>query len=860
MSLERESLNIGSPGQEGREVVCGTAPAEHRKAQTYSEHSSAKFVPGRSRTGKGEADAMGSLRIQVLRSGIVWGAVLLATTAHTFGQSGNGSLTGIVRDSTGATVPGAEITLTEPSTQTKYHTTTNTQGVYSFPVVQVGSYTMTGSVSGFKRYIQQGITVSIGNTATIDVVLQVGQVAQTVEIHADASQLQTQTSDIGTTVTPVLLEALPLQFGSVLRSSIQFVDLTPGFEGDASGNPGLQTGFKLNGSPTGATDVLLDGASVLFASPNLQTNYAMSTDAVTEFKVQTNTFSAEYGRVGGGVVNLASKSGSNSLHGGVYELLKNNVFDANSWMNNHQNISRPYDTQSDFGAFAGGPVRLPWIYNGRDKTFWYFAYEGFRYKSGGQGLDSVALPAMWQNGDFSSVLNTQIIHGVTYAGRQIYDYTTCTGPNAGNPCQPFPNNQIPTSRLDPMSKAAIQAHVVQTASANTSQPYQNQPTHTLNINNDNNWSAKIDQNLGSRQKISGSYWVAKMPILDENLTYGPLWTNDFGGTNSHYVRLGHEYTIKPNLLNHLNFGYTRRYRAETSPNTIGTWASKLNWHGALNDKVVPWLAAEYGTAGDDPFAPSNDSEFADNTYQFDEALFWSHGRHNLKFGAEHRRQEFNVRYFSNADGQFYYNNVLTSAGNDVSGNPIDPNSGLGLASFFLGALSNGDIPAGQGDGMRANYYAVFAQDDWKVSNRLTVNLGLRYEIPEPVYETLDRTSQVNPTLQNPGADNLPGAMQYQGTGIGRDGRRSPQDTFYKSFGPRVGFAYQIDPQTTVRIGYGIYYEALKVSNFANSDSAGFFALNYNFPTQGNLETPAAILSQLSAYRIRRLQPSPIYQF
>jgi hypothetical protein len=754
-------------------------------------------------------------------------------------QTSNGSLAGTVHDSTGAAIPQVQLTLTGVVNNTSYTTVTDSQGLYTFPQVQVGAYRLTAISMGFKEFVQDGITITVDTRPTIDITLQPGQATERVEVHSDALQIQTETTDVGTSVSGTLINQLPLSFGGVIRSSIAFTTLAPSFEGDATGNPGQQTGFKLSGAPTGTPDVMLDGATVLFASPNLQTNYAMSTDAVSEFKVSTNTFSAEYGRVGGGFVNLASKSGTNAIHGGVYDLLKNNAFDANGWSRNHNPLTvgiRPYDTQNDFGAFAGGPVRIPWLYDGRNKTFWFFAYEGFRYKSGGTGVDSVATPQMWQ-GDFSQVLNTQVINGVTYYGRQIYDYTTCSGTNLGQPCQPFPNNQIPVSRLDPLSKAAIS--LFPTAKI-TTQAYENTPNQTLDLTNDDLYSFKIDQNLGTKQKISGSYWVAKMPILDENLTYGPLYTNDFGGTTSHYARLSYDYTIKPNLLNHLGFGFTRRFRVETSPNTLGSWSSKLGWHGALLDEVVPWFSLQYGQAGNEPNPPTNDSTFADNTYQFDESVFWTHGRHNFKFGAEHRRQEFNVRYYSNTNGVLDYNNVLT-------GNGVDPNSGFGVASFFLGGITAGNIPGGQGVGMRVNYYGLFAQDDWKLTNKFTLNLGMRYEIPEPVYETLERTSQVNPTLANPNANNLPGALEFQGTGTGRDGRRSPQDTFMKSWGPRVGVAYQANSNTVARIAYGIYYEAMKVSNFANTDSAGFFAENYQFNPQTNQQTPAAIPSQISSY-------------
>jgi hypothetical protein len=189
--------------------------------------------------------------------------------------------------------------------------------------------------------------------------------------------------------------------------------------------------------------VILDGSSIQLASPNYQWNFGISVDAVSEFKVQTSTFAAEFGRTGGGFVNVASKSGTNEFHGAVYDLLKNKVFDANSWQNNHTGVGKQNDTQNDFGGFGGGPVFIPKIYDGRGKTSGSSAMKAFRFKSGGPNLTSTATPQMW-NGDFSQVLNGQTINGVTYPGQKIYDYTTCSGANLGKPCQPFPQQPDPS--------------------------------------------------------------------------------------------------------------------------------------------------------------------------------------------------------------------------------------------------------------------------------------------------------------------------------------------------------------------------------------------------------------------------------
>ncbi|MBT9332371.1 TonB-dependent receptor domain-containing protein [Paracidobacterium acidisoli] len=768
----------------------------------------------------------------------------MASATGVWAQAGGGSLTGTVTDPGGAVIPNATVTLTNAEMGTNYSSISNSDGRYVFPQVAVGTYTLKVAATGFSQQIQQGVGISVGNTTTANVSMQIGQATQQVVVNGNVQQIQTESSDVGTTVSPKLIQQLPLSFSGLVRSPLQFMTLTPGFEGDASGNPQSQASFKLNGGGSGSADVLLDGASVSLASPNYQWNFGISVEAVNEFKVQTSTFPAEYGRTGGGFVNVATRSGGDQFHGGVYDLLKNKVFDANSWQNNHLGNAKPTDTQNDFGGFGGGPVFIPKLYDGRGKTFWFFSYEGFRYISVSHNTQSYPTPAMWQNGDFSALLPTQSVNGVVYPGRQLYDYTTCSGANLGKTCQPFVNNQIPTDRLDPLAKNYM---ALLPTPQITTRPWLNL-NYSLSapVNNDL-YSIRIDQNIGQRNKLYGSFAQADMPVVD-NYSIGPLFTNNFGSTMTHYVRLAEDWTITPNLLNHLNFGFTRRDRTEDGPNGIGQWEDKLGWHGDFVDILIPNMGIQYDPHGGNISTPPGDNgSFVDNSYEMDESLSWIHGNHTFQFGIGHRRQEFNVYYGSNAAADFSFENTLTSAGNNASGNPIDPNSGSGVASFFLGAATTGTVGGPQSAGMRARYWDFYGQDDWKATRKLTVNYGLRYEIPEPVQESQCRTSQVNPTLPNPGADNLPGAMEFQGKGTGRDGRCSPMNQYWGSWGPRLGAVYQLNNNTVVRAAYGIYYTALKVSNFANTDSAGFFAPGYKWPANVNQQTPAVIPSQVTSY-------------
>jgi len=320
-------------------------------------------------------------------------------------QSGRGTLTGSVKDTAGASMFGASLTLKETNTGSRYTTIASVEGLFTFPELPPGTYTLAITSQGFESYTQVGITVNVGSTATVNAVLKVGAASESVTVTSDASQLQTESSDIGTTVPSELIEDLPLQYAGSPRNPLAFVMLTPGFSGVNANSPTDQGGFKLNGGQQAGTDILVDGATIELASANLQMNYGVSVEAVQEFKVMTNTFDAQYGRMSGGLVNLVTKSGTNTLHGDVYDILKNRVLDANSWSSGLSSPAqaKPIDTQNDFGAIISGPIYIPKLYNGRDKTFFMFNYEGYRWNTGGVGLNGAPTQAM-TTGDFSALL------------------------------------------------------------------------------------------------------------------------------------------------------------------------------------------------------------------------------------------------------------------------------------------------------------------------------------------------------------------------------------------------------------------------------------------------------------------------
>jgi hypothetical protein len=572
----------------------------------------------------------------------------------------------------------------------------------------------------------------------------------------------------------------------------------------------------------------------------MQVTYNFSVEAVSEFKVMTNTFDAQFGSASGGVVNLVSKQGTNDFHGSAYDLLKNRVLDADSWLNDYQNAvfgpkstTKPLDTQNDFGASVGGPVRVPWLYNGKDKTFFFFNYEGFRQVNGGTSLLSAPTQAML-GGDFSSLLNPVTVGGQTFQAHILYDYSTCTGANQGQTCKAYPNNKI-TEAADPVFAAA--SKVMPSAPSSATSPYFNINDVSSNHEQADMWSIRGDQNIGTRNKITGSYFTGNMPYVSTQ-SLGPLYT---GGNiqGNKYVRLGYDFIITPTMLNHFNAGFTRRRRLETSGEGGfgGNWATKFGLKG-VGDAVFPKFTYNY--PGNGINSPSDgQSIFYDNVFQYDDAVSWQKGRHTFRFGGEFRAAQFNLGILTGSAGQFTFNPGPTST-------PTDTNSGFGFASFYRGAASSAYIDIPQVNGWRAKYVAVFAADDWKVNNKLTVNLGLRYDMPIPVTEAQNRMSYVNPTLPNPGAGGLPGAYVFEGSGKGRLGGDSPQSIFKKAFGPRVGLAYSVDPKTVIRAGYGIYFSTQRVGGFAENDSQGFFS-SYTYPNSASPQAPVVVLSQIAAY-------------
>ena len=705
------------------------------------------------------------------------------------GQSNSGNIQGTVSDSTGAALPKATVTVRNLDTGATVSTETTDAGLYSAPNLPPGRYALTVEAPNFKKYVREGVTVPTGTTVTLDIQMQLGMVSENVVVSADASQLEIATSDIGSTVQSSLVANLPLEVSGTIRNPVQFITLTPGFVGGVANDPGSNSSddFKVNGGQEGGTDVLVDGVSISLVSPNTQWNKGVSTDGVQEFKVLQSNFSAEFGESGDGIVSLTMKSGTNEFHGSVYDYLRNRALDANSWKNNTLGQPKSVNTQNDFGATAGGPIFIPKLYHGQNKSFFFFDYEGFRFRTGGTGVDSFPNEA-FRKGDFSALL----------PGAQLYDPTTHAA---------IPGNVLTN---DPnFTPSAVMTNVFALLPATNGGLTNNVIDHTISSTSANLFDVKIDHILSDKHRVSGGF------DYDNTKTGG---TSDLGPIfgsstpqNTRYARFGDTYIFNSSVVNQFLFGFSRRFRGEVS-NSLGQgYPAKIGLKGVQNT-TFPCIKF-IGTPYQEQLNNCGDSEFADNVYQLNDSVSWVKGKHNFKFGGGVRMLQFNVRRLTQSSGEFDFNAAQTS-NNGAGGNAV--------ASSLFGLSDTTTLNYGNFSGVRYKDFSFYGQDSYKLASRLTLNYGLRYDIDLPATEAFDRFSMVDPTLPNPGAGGILGAYTYFGTGTGRNGRKRPQDVYGKAIGPRLGFAYSVNSKTVLRGGYGIFYEPLKEGSFADQDGLGFF--------------------------------------
>jgi hypothetical protein len=760
-------------------------------------------------------------------------------TGTALAQSDRGAIAGTVLDSSGAVIQGASVTATGANTGAVYKTTSTDTGAYRIPDMQVGVYNLTVTAAGFKTSEQKGLVVQINTTSSLDITLQPGAVTDTLTVLADVPTLQTETSDIGTVVSTRQIMELPLEVNnSSLRSPETFVFLTPGTAGP--GTSDSRDGIfqsKLAGGQNFGNEIILDGASTARAdSGSAFDQTAPSVEALEEFKVTTSTVPAEFGRTTGGVESFTTKSGTNKYHGSAFEIFRNEALNAKEWFQDLNKQPKDIDKKHDYGGSFGGPVWIPKIYNGHDKTFFFFSWEQFRKKQGSTNLSTVPTD-MERQGDFSAFLTTTQIgtnpcdnNNPIFVG-QIFDPST-TQTVGGVQCRkPFANNKVPISTV----AQNILALTPEPTSTNKNLLINNFTLTTVNPILDTTWTVRVDHSFSDKNKLFFSFSKRDHESINGSPVLPPPLD---GGSFDHpfvtdYYRVGFEHFFSVSLLNHLNVGLNRIYNNNVASSANGTdWPAKLGISGA-HGPIFPEISfaggglqslTGYGTA-------QYDANYV-NSLVVADSVSWTKGRHALRMGIDWRAYQYSVVDRSHESPGLGFDFAQTAVEPTLSGGT---STGNAYASFLIGAVQSWSLAVrSHQPRFDSRYVGGYAQDDFKVRRNLMLNVGLRYEVETPRREASNQQSIISLTAPNPGAIGpsgpLPGALIFGGTGQGRcNCSASGAQTYYKDFAPRVGFSYAPDNlfghlgRTVLRGGYAIYYGPLDYGDFAISLTDGFTA-------------------------------------
>lgn len=742
--------------------------------------------------------------------------VCLAASAPLGAQVNRATISGTVTDPSGAAIPGVAVTITDES-GLAYTAQTNTAGQYTVPSLPVGAYAAKFEIAGFKTLVRNNLTVQVSQTLRLDAELEVGQLTETVSVSGSPQLIQSETPDVGTTVTREYLTALPLSMGGGRYPETFAYKLSPGVEG------GTWTS-RINGSPAFSKEVLLEGASVTTYLSGHFGESSVSMEALHEFKIQTSGLSAEYGRTAGGVFNFVMRSGQNQPHGTGFGTIRNEALNANSFINNATGRAKPRDRQSNYGGSFGGPMLIPGVYNGQNRTFFFAAAEKFTVRSIAYGAPNRAVPRLeMYDGNLSRLLTTTVV-GTDALGRPIfrgaiYDPLTLRQVDGRFVADPFPNNIIPANRISQVSRRIGEiakkhyAPINDALIANSLFPLSNTPEF-----DQNQWSFKIDQVISTRQRLSGSLARNSRPrlLLDQGGVWdpndpigGPLSTARRQTVNSWLARMAHEFTLSPTLFNSLILSFNRMGNPNRSAHVADGCGALLGIKGVRQDGPCPrinWGAGPAGISFDRIGDPQDDFQTY-NSWGITDSLSWAKGRHFMKFGIDLRGNQLNTRPLGNLAGTFTFNAAQT-------GIPGVNFVGHSFASFLLGGVQNASVGVPLGLAGRTSYYSGYAQDDFKVTPKLTLQLGLRYEYQPPAVEKYDRTSDFDLTVTDP-LTGMKGAVVFAGDGTGRTGRRTFVESDKTNFGPRIGAAYAMTDRTSLRAGYGIFYGANVFNGFSS---------------------------------------------
>jgi hypothetical protein len=747
---------------------------------------------------------------------------VLLFSAFAFGQSQNAVLSGQVTDATGAPLTGADVTATSVERTLSTTVQTDSDGRFSFPNLTPGNYDLSATAKGFNSYVQRGIQLLVNQSVTIPITLAVGDTSTKIEVTAAAAQLNFDNGTQQEGVPPRVINQLPLLVsGGTPRNAVQFLTFLPGVN---TGTSQQAFNARINGGLKMGDEAIMDGVSMQEGTMSQSgmvafNDFPTTPDMVSEVRVLTSSYEPEYGTTTGGEIIVTTRSGTEQLHAGAFEYFRNKDLNALQFTNKRPaGDARPQDNENEWGGFVGGPVKLPFlpfVWGSTHKTYFFFDAEFLRAR-GGTTRPVYSIPSQQErSGDFSDL------------GVPIYDPKTETITNGVISRSPYPGNKIPASEQSRLAQQWMQFLPPTTAPG----PYNNflgNPVPNSILGSTDLFLYKIDHNWGEKDHIYATIWRQKNPPFDECELPLMLCNRAPADPEDAWVdRLNWDHIVTPTFLSHFAFGYLNRNEGYGSvPGQDPTKLPQIPNAAAYNASPQ----AQFSAPGITNFYNWGDThglgvlnKTTRPTYVTNELLTWVHGAHTLKFGGEYRHIQQVFRQNNNQSGTVAFSALSTALPGAASGNPY--------ASFFVGAVDHGNLNVYNVSkyGAEQRAYSLHVGDTWKMTTKLTVNYGLRWDLFTPTWETNNQLSFFS-FAPNPGAGNRPGSLAFAGNkwGSASAGVRYPEQLFKNAFSPRLGFAYSINDKTVVRAGYGIFYTQAFYPNWAGGMSLDGFNPSVTF--------------------------------
>jgi hypothetical protein len=814
-----------------------------------------------------------------------------------YGQrAGRGIITGIVTDPVNSAVPDATVTVVDEVTALKFTVKTSSSGNYGTPLLPLGTYTVQVEKEGFKTYVQRGIVIISGIEYRQDVMLELGTTTTVVEVKAASSMINVQTADIGHTLNQKYYQDLPVVMGTDIRLAESLLMAQPGYTPmEPNGDPmfrGSAFASRINGGQAMSTESFLDGAAIGYVNGHNETHESSPPiEAIAEMRVDTGSFSAQYGHTSGGFIEYTTKSGTNQFHGSLYEYVGNKSLNSRFW-NTAQTI--PFQNNS-FGVTAGGPVVIPHLYNGKNRTYFFTNFDLTYLNTGVNSAYNETVPtALMTQYNFSELLsyggNAGKVVGTDALGRnimsgEIFDpsstrlvtqgeldpVSNTVAVASGYVRDPIPGNIIANSTGAEALKSTIGgkvntlfqspllvAQIPGVGNNHLGTAYGN-PNGKLDPKT---WLLRIDHQISPAVKMYTTWYQNSRPAIRNcsgpegcNEAYDgesePQKNTDYIGAGFYqrisvrYLHQQFDWVVKPNLFNHTTVSFDRWYMGAHGLSDGVGWISQL---GLNQDNGNPIQCVEPNcTGGAFPtmgwsggIAPTVAGEGngwirgfeATNRWQFLDDLSWIKGKHTVKVGYEYRHHQIPQDGWNrDVTGNWQFNSAET-AGINAAGTVLGGASGDPYASMLLGQVDYGQFTIFQPGTWREAYTAAFINDEWKVNSKLSINIGLRYDYMFARTEAHNRYSSFDPTLANPEAGGLPGAMAFAGPCTGCTGKDTFESPENNDWGPRFGFAYRVTNKDVIRGGYGMYYSSISL-NYSAPGGYPDVGIGATYPTAIN---------------------------